>query len=154
MFLYRFEDVLKDGVVLCHLMNKIQPNSIKRIAERGTNFQLMENIQRYFDTYYISDEMKFPFLRFQSAARKYGVPDEEIFQTADLFERRNINQVMLCLFSLGRIVSDQQWPPGRPDFIFRLYYRPNFIRITRVQPLVPRWPLKTNVISVKTKYVV
>ena len=33
------------------------------------------------------------------------MPEEEIFQTADLFERRNIVQVTLCLYSLGRIVS-------------------------------------------------
>jgi len=33
------------------------------------------------------------------------VPDEEIFQTADLFERRNISQVTLCLNALGRAVS-------------------------------------------------
>ena len=44
-------------------------------------------------------------LRFQAAIRKYGVPDEEIFQTADLFERRNIAQVTLCIFALARIVS-------------------------------------------------
>lgn len=44
-------------------------------------------------------------LRFQAAVKKYGVPEEEIFQTADLFERRNIPQVTLCLYSLGRIVS-------------------------------------------------
>lgn len=43
--------------------------------------------------------------RFQAAIKKYGVPEEEIFQTADLFERRNIPQVTLCLYSLGRIVS-------------------------------------------------
>ena len=30
---------------------------------------------------------------FLSAARKYGVPAEELFQTADLFERRNLPQV-------------------------------------------------------------
>lgn len=43
--------------------------------------------------------------RFQAAIKKYGVPEEEIFQTADLFERRNIPQVTLCLYSLARIVS-------------------------------------------------
>lgn len=43
--------------------------------------------------------------RFQAAIKKYGVPEEEIFQTADLFERRNIPQVTLCLYALGRIVS-------------------------------------------------
>ena len=37
---------------------------------------LMENIQAFL-----------------SAARKYGVPAEELFQTADLFERRNLPQV-------------------------------------------------------------
>lgn len=66
-----YEDILKNGVVLCHLINKIAPGSVKKIQERGTNFQLMENIQR-----------------FQAAVKKYGVPQEEIFQTADLFERR------------------------------------------------------------------
>ena len=42
--------------------------------------------------------------RFQDGIRKYGVPDEEIFQTADLFERRNIRQVCLCLYALARTV--------------------------------------------------
>ena len=32
---------------------------------------------------------------FLAAARSYGVPAEELFQTADLFERRNIPQVRL-----------------------------------------------------------
>merc|ERR1712117_546093 len=31
-----------------------------------------------------------------------GVGDEEIFQTPDLFEARNIPQVTLCLYALGR----------------------------------------------------
>lgn len=49
--------------------------------------------------------MCFTIYRFQAAIKKYGVPEEEIFQTADLFERRNIPQVTLCLYSLARIVS-------------------------------------------------
>lgn len=36
--------------------------------------------------------------RFQAAIKKYGVPEEEIFQTADLFERRNIPQVFFGCF--------------------------------------------------------
>ncbi|KAF7282906.1 muscle-specific protein 20 [Rhynchophorus ferrugineus] len=83
-----FEDILKDGVILCNLINKLAPNSVKKIATRGTNFQLMENIQR-----------------FQAAIKAYGVPQEEIFQTADLFERRNIAQVALSLYSLGRLTQ-------------------------------------------------
>ncbi|KAJ8982252.1 hypothetical protein NQ317_018641 [Molorchus minor] len=83
-----FEDILRDGVVLCKLANKLAPGSVKKIQERGTNFQLMENIQR-----------------FQAAAKAYGLPQEEIFQTADLFERRNVAQVALSLFALGRITQ-------------------------------------------------
>lgn len=41
-----YEDVLRDGIVLCNLINKIAPNSVKKIQTKGTNFQLMENIQR------------------------------------------------------------------------------------------------------------
>jgi len=84
----QYEDILRDGQVLCRLANKLTPGSVKKIQERGTNFQLMENVQR-----------------FQAAIKKYGVPEEEIFQTADLFERRNIAQVTLCLYSLGRITQ-------------------------------------------------
>lgn len=57
-------------------MNKLTPGCIKKIQSKGTNFQLMENIER-----------------FQKAVKAYGLPQEEIFQTADLFERRNIPQV-------------------------------------------------------------
>ena len=46
------------------------------IVFQGTPFMLMENIQAFL-----------------CAARKYGVPAEELFQTADLFERRNLPQV-------------------------------------------------------------
>lgn len=84
----QYEDILRDGQVLCRLANKLTAGAVKKIQERGTNFQLMENVQR-----------------FQAAIKKYGVPEEEIFQTADLFERRNIPQVTLCLYSLARIVS-------------------------------------------------
>ncbi|XP_058791369.1 myophilin [Phymastichus coffea] len=83
-----YEDILRDGVVLCNLINKIAPGSVKKIQTKGTNFQLMENIQR-----------------FQAALKKYEVPEEEIFQTADLFERRNIPQVTLCLYSLARLTQ-------------------------------------------------
>ena len=52
---------------------------------QGPAFLLMENIQSFL-----------------AAVKKYGVVDEEDFQTPDLFEARNIPQVTLCLFSLGR----------------------------------------------------
>jgi transgelin len=39
-----YEDVLRDGQVLCRLMNKIQPNSIAKINSSGGQFKMMENI--------------------------------------------------------------------------------------------------------------
>merc|ERR1712079_167709 len=80
-----FAEVLQNGVILCKLMNKIKPESVKKFKEKGPAFLLMENVQSFL-----------------SAAKKYGVPDEEVFQTPDLFEARNIPQVTLCIYALAR----------------------------------------------------
>ncbi len=69
-------------------MNKLAPGSCKKIATSGPSFKLMENINS-----------------FQTAARAYGVPEIDVFQTVDLFEKRNIPQVTQCLLALGRTVS-------------------------------------------------
>ena len=58
--------------------------SINDIGLQGPAFLLMENVNSFLN-----------------AAKKYGVPDEEVFQTPDLFEARNLPQVSLCIFSLG-----------------------------------------------------
>jgi len=42
---------------------------------------------------------------FQRAIVKYGVPDLDVFQTVDLYEKRNIPQVAHCIMALGRAVS-------------------------------------------------
>merc|ERR1712168_539000 len=70
-----FADVLQNGVILCKLMNKLAPGSVKKFKEKGPAFLLMENVQSFL-----------------TAAKKYGVPDEEVFQTPDLFEERNFTE--------------------------------------------------------------
>lgn len=85
-----FEKVLKDGVILCNLMNKIVPGSVKRINKKGGNFALMENIAA-----------------FQKAIKAYGVPEEEVFQTADLFEARNVKAVAKSLFAFARTCTNK-----------------------------------------------
>jgi transgelin len=45
-----YEDILRDGVILCNLINKLAPGSVKKIQAKGTNFQLMENIQRWSES--------------------------------------------------------------------------------------------------------
>ena len=42
-----YEDVLKDGVVLCRLMNKLQPGIVDKVNETGPNFKMMENVNKY-----------------------------------------------------------------------------------------------------------
>jgi len=80
-----YEDVLKDGTILCQLINKLAPGSIPKINTSGGQFKFMENITN-----------------FQAAIRKYGVSDSDVFQTVDLWEKKDIAQVTNTLFSLGR----------------------------------------------------
>lgn len=83
-----YEDVLKDGQVLCKLINKMQPGSVPKINSSGGQFKMMENINN-----------------FQQAIKNYGVPDLDVFQTVDLWEKKDIAQVTCTLFALGRAVS-------------------------------------------------
>lgn len=83
-----YEDVLKDGIILCNLMNKLMPGCIKKIDTKGGGFALMQNLER-----------------FQAAAKEWGVPVREVFQTVDLWERKNIPQVTLCLHALARVAQ-------------------------------------------------
>ena len=43
---------------------------------------------------------------FQKGMKAVGVPEEEIFQTVDLFEARNVKSVVKAMHALGRTVSD------------------------------------------------
>jgi len=87
-----YDDALKDGVILCKLMNKLQPGAVPKIATSGGGFKLRENVSA-----------------FQNAARAYGVPDSELFQTVDLFEKRNIAQVTLAIHALGRYAQKKNF---------------------------------------------
>ncbi|ESN90904.1 hypothetical protein HELRODRAFT_90672, partial [Helobdella robusta] len=82
-----FEKVLKDGITLCKLMNKIVPGGIKKIVMKGGNFTWMENLQAV-----------------QKSMRTYGVPEDELFQPIDLCEARNVKAVVKSLAALARLV--------------------------------------------------
>ena len=70
------------------LINKISPNSVKRIQKKGTKFTFMENIEAY-----------------QKASAAYGVPEEDRFMPTDLVEARNLKAVTKGLYALGRTVG-------------------------------------------------
>jgi transgelin len=42
---------------------------------------------------------------FLAVAVSIGVPSQETFQSVDLWERQNLNSVVICLQSLGRKVK-------------------------------------------------
>ena len=71
-------------------MNKLVPGCIKKIDKKGGGFALMQNIER-----------------FQQAVKMYGVPHTEVFQTVDLWEKKNLTQVTLCIHALGRVVNNK-----------------------------------------------
>ena len=69
---------LKDGVILCKIINVIKPNAVKRInsAASGT-FKSMENINNFLD-----------------ACESMGCKKLDLFQTVDLYEGQNLPQVI------------------------------------------------------------
>ncbi|KAL7845568.1 hypothetical protein AOLI_G00237600 [Acnodon oligacanthus] len=79
-----FMEGLKDGVILCELINKLQPGSVPRINQPGLNWHKLENITSFIRA--ISD---------------YGLKPQEIFEANDLFEDMNHTQVQCTLIALA-----------------------------------------------------
>lgn len=83
-----FQTWLKDGVLLCHLINSLSSDglAVKRVAHHEMVFRQMEQISQ--------------FLR---AAESYGVGKTDLFQTVDLFEGKDLASVQRSLMALGNI---------------------------------------------------
>lgn len=83
-------DILKDGVILCKLANKLVPSSSIRFKASKMPFIQMENISSFLQV-----------------AREMGIPQYELFQTVDLYEAKNPAQVLQTLYSFSRHVAKQ-----------------------------------------------
>jgi len=83
-----FGDMLKDGMLLCKLINTIRPGTVKKINKMKMPFMQMENISNFLQ-----------------GCRKIGVQDHDCFETVDLYEQKDLGVVVQCIMALGRAVQ-------------------------------------------------
>lgn len=107
-----FATSLKDGQLLCKLVNIIQPGTISKIETSKMPFKQMENITS--------------FLR---ACRSMGVAEFEVFETVDLFEAKDLGSVIRCLHALSRSLQ-RGGTSFRGPFLDVTYAAPSAVDIT------------------------
>lgn len=83
-----FEDSLRDGILLCKLMNKLKPGIIQKINVSGGDYKMMDNISQ-----------------FQRAAIHWGIAEVDLFNANDLWDQKNIALVTQSIFAVARAVS-------------------------------------------------
>ena len=85
--------LLKDGQLLCLLINTISPLNPIKISNLKSPFKQMENIANFL--------LKLKLL---------NIPDCFSFQTVDLFEDKNMHQVGIAIFALSRHAHELGFP--------------------------------------------
>jgi len=83
-----FSKSLKNGILLCKLANAISPGIVPKIQTASAPFVQMENINAFLN-----------------AEKRLNVPTADLFMTVDLFEEKNIGQVIRSLATLRRITA-------------------------------------------------
>ncbi|XP_010722254.2 protein turtle homolog A [Meleagris gallopavo] len=103
-----FQQWLKDGTVLCRLINSLYPRGqapVAKIQASSMAFKQMEQISQFLQ-----------------AAERYGIAATDIFQTVDLWEGKNMACVQRTLMNLGSLavakgdglfVGDPNWFPKK-----------------------------------------
>jgi len=122
---------LKSGVILCYLMQQIEPGSIPRIQE-GTdqNFKQRENIEFFI-----------------LAASDYGVPRHRLFHPPDLCDNDCMVTVVECLAELARVSYKKGFPVALPEVKKEEYNSDEAIMKKYSDEEVKR--LKTQLVRVK-----
>lgn len=96
----KFHEFLKDGVILCKLVNRLlKAAGAPTVAYRTktpSSFVAMANIES-----------------FVAAVKAYGVTETSLFQPADLFEGRKgpLLYVLNCLDQLGKLANTRGFTP-------------------------------------------
>jgi len=79
-----FQEALRDGIYLCKAMAILLSRPVKYSTSKMP-FKMMENIGKFLN-----------------GAEEFGILKSDLFQTVDLFEAGNMNQVVLTIHALGR----------------------------------------------------
>jgi len=79
-----FGAVLKDGTVLCKLINLLHPGAVKKVNTMSAPFKQRENIELFL-----------------KGCVTYGLKPQDLFQVNDLFENKNLYMVVDCICGLG-----------------------------------------------------
>lgn len=90
-----FQKGLKDGVILCELINKIKPNSVKKINMSALNWHKLENVSNFI-----------------KAMQNYGIKPHDTFEANDLFENGNMTQVQTALLALAGMTKTKGMQAG------------------------------------------
>ncbi|KAJ3601606.1 hypothetical protein NHX12_032574 [Muraenolepis orangiensis] len=85
-----FMECLKDGVLLCELINTLQPGSVRKINQSTQNWHQLENIAN-----------------FVRAITAYGLKLHDLFEANDLFENTNHTQVQSTLITLAGVAKSK-----------------------------------------------
>lgn len=79
-----FGAILKDGSILCQLINVLNPGSVKKINTMNAPFKQRENIEMYL-----------------KGCEAYGLKAQDLFQVNDLYENKNLYMIVDNLYALG-----------------------------------------------------
>ncbi|KAM8844379.1 calponin-1 isoform 2-T2 [Spinachia spinachia] len=85
-----FMESLKDGVLLCELINVLRPGSVRKISSSTQNWHQLENIGN-----------------FVRAITEFGLRPDDIFEANDLFENVNHTQVQSTLIALAGMAKSK-----------------------------------------------
>ena len=103
---------LKSGVLLCQCINALCPNKIKRINQSSKlTFYQMENINKFLQ-----------------ACNSLGIQQNQLFSVTDLYENKDMKQVLSTIAELSAVISQQT----------ENYSGPIILRGTGTSPVVKR----------------
>ncbi|XP_036603615.1 calponin-3-like [Trichosurus vulpecula] len=83
-----FQRSLKNGIILCDLINKLQPGSVKVVNISLLNWPQLENVSNFI-----------------KAIQVYGMKPHDIFEANDLFENKNMTRVRSTLVALAGLAK-------------------------------------------------